>query len=270
MNAIRPTELLTLLKGVEDRGAIETTHRVQQNCGQVSRYAVATGRAESDPSRDLRGALPGERPRIEGLEPEVYRKRYPRQLAKSVVAEPTLAAVLQGRYGTAYIANRDPVLGSVYVVMLMMFVLMPEILAIAASIGRPDDGRGQPPLEDDAVRLSESLVASMHDRLFLWVESGKRASTELDECGNVARQASSFAMKDVDVETRLAIPTGEQAPELTRVDPRRIEARHVHQTRTRDHRSNQCLPVRRHHDRVDRNPSLLAIARKRPIRERMW
>lgn len=57
MNAIRPTELLTLLKRVEDRGAIETTHRVQQNCGQVFRYAVATGRAESDPSRDLRGAL---------------------------------------------------------------------------------------------------------------------------------------------------------------------------------------------------------------------
>jgi len=54
---IRPTELLDLLKRVEDRGAIETTHRVQQNCGQVFRYAVATGRAESDPSRDLRGAL---------------------------------------------------------------------------------------------------------------------------------------------------------------------------------------------------------------------
>ncbi len=57
VGAIRPTELLTLLKRVEDRGAIETTHRVQQNCGQVFRYAVATGRAESDPSRDLRGAL---------------------------------------------------------------------------------------------------------------------------------------------------------------------------------------------------------------------
>jgi len=57
INTIRPTELLTLLRRVEERGAIETTHRVQQNCGQVFRYAVATGRAESDPSRDLRGAL---------------------------------------------------------------------------------------------------------------------------------------------------------------------------------------------------------------------
>jgi integrase len=57
VGAIRPMELLTLLKRVEERGAVETTHRVQQNCGQVFRYAVATGRAESDPSRDLRGAL---------------------------------------------------------------------------------------------------------------------------------------------------------------------------------------------------------------------
>jgi integrase len=57
ISTIRPTELLSLLRRVEERGAIETTHRVQQNCGQVFRYAVATGRAESDPSRDLRGAL---------------------------------------------------------------------------------------------------------------------------------------------------------------------------------------------------------------------
>jgi len=57
IDTIRPTELLALLKRVEDRGAIETTHRVQQNCGQVFRYAVSTGRAQSDPSRDLRGAL---------------------------------------------------------------------------------------------------------------------------------------------------------------------------------------------------------------------
>jgi integrase len=55
--SIRPADLLELLRRVESRGAIETTHRVQQNCGQVFRYAVATGRADSDPSRDLRGAL---------------------------------------------------------------------------------------------------------------------------------------------------------------------------------------------------------------------
>ncbi|MFG6458651.1 tyrosine-type recombinase/integrase [Roseateles sp. BYS96W] len=62
ISSIKPTELLELLKRVEERGAIETTHRVQQNCSQVFRYAVATGLAESDPSRDLRGALPAWRP----------------------------------------------------------------------------------------------------------------------------------------------------------------------------------------------------------------
>jgi len=59
---IQPTDILAVLRRVEQRGALETTHRVQQNCGQVFRYAVATGRADSDPSRDLRGALPAWKP----------------------------------------------------------------------------------------------------------------------------------------------------------------------------------------------------------------
>lgn len=62
IQTIKPPELLDILKRVEARGAIETTHRVQQNCGQVFRYAVAIGLLESDPSRDLRGALPPWRP----------------------------------------------------------------------------------------------------------------------------------------------------------------------------------------------------------------
>lgn len=59
---ISPADILSLIKRVEARGALETTHRVQQNCGQVFRYAVATGLLKSDPSRDLRGALPAWRP----------------------------------------------------------------------------------------------------------------------------------------------------------------------------------------------------------------
>ena len=57
ISGIKPREVLALLRRIEARGAIETTHRVQQNCSQVFRFAVATGLAESDPSRDLRGAL---------------------------------------------------------------------------------------------------------------------------------------------------------------------------------------------------------------------
>ena len=55
---IKAAELLAMLRRVESRGALETTHRAKQNCGQVFRYAVATGRAERDPTGDLRGALP--------------------------------------------------------------------------------------------------------------------------------------------------------------------------------------------------------------------
>lgn len=55
---IKAPELLAVLRRIESRGALETTHRAMQNCGQVFRYAVATGRAERDPIGDLRGALP--------------------------------------------------------------------------------------------------------------------------------------------------------------------------------------------------------------------
>ncbi|MBK5963651.1 integrase [Thiocystis minor] len=51
-------ELLAVVQRIEKRGALETAHRALQNCGQVFRYAVATGRADRDPSGDLRGALP--------------------------------------------------------------------------------------------------------------------------------------------------------------------------------------------------------------------
>ena len=54
---ITAPELLTVLRRIENRGAQDTTHRAHQNCGQVFRYAVATGRCERDPSGDLRGAL---------------------------------------------------------------------------------------------------------------------------------------------------------------------------------------------------------------------
>lgn len=55
---INAPELLTALRRIEERGAVESAHRTKQACGQVFRYAVATGRAERDPTGDLRGAIP--------------------------------------------------------------------------------------------------------------------------------------------------------------------------------------------------------------------
>lgn len=55
---IKPPDLLAILRRVESRGALETAHRIRTICGQVLRYAVATGKAERDSAADLRGALP--------------------------------------------------------------------------------------------------------------------------------------------------------------------------------------------------------------------
>jgi integrase len=56
--SINAPELLSVLRRIEERGAVETAHRAHQNCGQIFRYAIATGRVERDPTPDLRGALP--------------------------------------------------------------------------------------------------------------------------------------------------------------------------------------------------------------------
>lgn len=54
---IKALALLSVLRRIEKRGAIQAAYSARQNCGQVFRYAVATGRAERDPSADLKGAL---------------------------------------------------------------------------------------------------------------------------------------------------------------------------------------------------------------------
>ncbi|HLX81912.1 MAG TPA: tyrosine-type recombinase/integrase [Burkholderiales bacterium] len=54
---ITSREMLGVLRKIEDRKAYETAHRTMQNCSQVFRYAVATGRAERDPTVELKGAL---------------------------------------------------------------------------------------------------------------------------------------------------------------------------------------------------------------------
>ncbi|QRN02547.1 tyrosine-type recombinase/integrase [Legionella sp. MW5194] len=50
-------ELLSALRRVEARGAVETAHRILQICGQVFRYSIVTERGDRDISADLKGAL---------------------------------------------------------------------------------------------------------------------------------------------------------------------------------------------------------------------
>lgn len=55
---LKAPDILAVARRVENRGALDTAHRVVQNIGEVIRYAIATGRAETDPTGALRGALP--------------------------------------------------------------------------------------------------------------------------------------------------------------------------------------------------------------------
>jgi integrase len=57
LREVTAPELLAAIRRIEARNANETAHRTLQACGRVFRYAVATGRADRDPSRDLSGAL---------------------------------------------------------------------------------------------------------------------------------------------------------------------------------------------------------------------
>ena len=50
-------QILAVLRNIEHRGAHELARRARSVCGQVFRYAIATGRAERDPAADLKGAL---------------------------------------------------------------------------------------------------------------------------------------------------------------------------------------------------------------------
>ena len=57
ISSIKAHEVLAILRKIEARGAIDSAHTVKQLCGQVFRFAVASGLAERDVTADLRGAL---------------------------------------------------------------------------------------------------------------------------------------------------------------------------------------------------------------------
>ncbi|MGB7655082.1 MAG: integrase arm-type DNA-binding domain-containing protein [Novosphingobium sp.] len=54
---IEPADVLTAARRIEGKGKLESARRSLQLAGAVFRYAVATARLASDPTRDLRGAL---------------------------------------------------------------------------------------------------------------------------------------------------------------------------------------------------------------------
>ncbi len=57
VSEVSPPELLATLRKVEARGATYTATRLREICGQVFRFAIATGRATYNPAADLTGAI---------------------------------------------------------------------------------------------------------------------------------------------------------------------------------------------------------------------
>ncbi len=55
--AIQPAEVLAVLRRVEAQGNLESARRLRGTMGRVFRYAIATARAENDPTYALKGAL---------------------------------------------------------------------------------------------------------------------------------------------------------------------------------------------------------------------
>ena len=54
---ITAAEILVTLRRIENRGRLESARRLRGTIGEVFRYAIATTRAETDPTLALRGAL---------------------------------------------------------------------------------------------------------------------------------------------------------------------------------------------------------------------
>ena len=57
IGSIKAQEVLETLRAVEKNGAVYTATRLREVCGQIFRFAIATGRAAYNPVADLKGAL---------------------------------------------------------------------------------------------------------------------------------------------------------------------------------------------------------------------
>jgi len=58
IHEISTAEVLAVLRRLGAQEKVESTQRLRQLCGQVFRYAVATGRSDRDPTSALRGKSP--------------------------------------------------------------------------------------------------------------------------------------------------------------------------------------------------------------------
>ncbi|MFT9016458.1 MAG: integrase arm-type DNA-binding domain-containing protein [Acetobacter sp.] len=77
--------VLHVLHQIEERGAIETAHRVRQRMSDVFVHAIATGRADNDPATVVKAAL---RPVQRGRQPAITDLSQAREMIAKVEASP--------------------------------------------------------------------------------------------------------------------------------------------------------------------------------------
>ncbi|MCP1260108.1 DUF4102 domain-containing protein [Acetobacter lambici] len=77
--------VLHVLKQIEDRGAVETAHRVRQRMSDVFVHAIATGRADNDPASVVKAAL---RPVQRGRQPAITDLDQAREMIGRVESSP--------------------------------------------------------------------------------------------------------------------------------------------------------------------------------------
>lgn len=61
IDEIEPMTLLSVVRRIEERGAMERANKARRRCGEVFRYAIVTGRAKYNPAPDLADAMKGYR-----------------------------------------------------------------------------------------------------------------------------------------------------------------------------------------------------------------
>lgn len=58
IRTITAADLKTVLQPLQQRGILDSAHRILQNCGRIFRYAIAGDHADRNPAADLQGWLP--------------------------------------------------------------------------------------------------------------------------------------------------------------------------------------------------------------------
>lgn len=82
---ITPAQVIGALRLVENRGAKETARRVRQRMSAVFVYAIATGKAETDPAAIVQGAM---KPIKKGRQPAIVKLPQLVEMLQRVDAEP--------------------------------------------------------------------------------------------------------------------------------------------------------------------------------------